>query len=197
MGITKKIIGLIFACIPLSLYSQRPDHIKATIYRMDRSVYLLDRVLGFDKAEVMSEVQPEDTALVRAILDNGKIESDYLGFFKRMGYRTRRIKLADFEKLPKDSISYSPAESRLLNEYRNLDKKDDSLLSKGQNSDDLVKKMGSPRYSNVVQKEKSASPILFGVYAIYKYQKYTLVLYYAAVHWREIGIRYQIYSSPT
>jgi hypothetical protein len=196
MGIIeKKIIGLLFACIPLSLYSQRPDHIKASIDRMDRSVYLLDEVLDYDKAEVMSRVQPEDSALVRAILDNGKKESDYLGFFKRMGYRIKKIKLEAFEKLPKDSISYSPAEKRLLSEYRNLERKDDSLMSLGQNSDSLTLQMGSRRYWKVVRKQQSAFPLLIGVYAIYRYEKYTLVVYYADVHWREVGINYQIYSS--
>ena len=196
MGIQKKMIGLVFAFIPLSVFSQRPDYIDQTIYRKDRSVYLLDTALSFNKTEVMSEVHPEDTALVRTIIDNGKIESDYLGFFKRKGYRIKRIRIQDFERLPKDSVSFSPEEKQLLNEYRTLEKKDDSLLSKGQTSDSLVKKMGSSRYSKVVQKENSAYPILFGMYGIYRYQKYTLVLYFAAVHWREIGISYQVYTSP-
>jgi hypothetical protein len=195
MAFENKMILLVFVCAPLISFSQYPDYIGKTIYSKNRSVYLLDSVLPFDKAEVLANVDSPDSTLIRTILEKGVADQDYLGFFIQKGYRIKRIKLNDFNKLPRDSVSFTRRERRLLNEYHDLLKQAYSLLSKGEMTTPLDKKLRRHKYFNVMRKEDSEVPMIIGVYAIYKYLNFTLVLYFADIHIHEREISHQIYTS--
>jgi len=156
---------------------------------------LLDTVITLDKAEALSSILPKDTAIARAIIENGTRDEDYLGFFQRKGYHVSKIKLNDFNKLPLDSLKYTRKEKQLLDEYNKLMRNADSLMKKGDTIMALNKEMQNPRFSEVIAKDISRHPILFVIFGIYRYRNLTLVLYYSAIRPDEYNVTYQIYSS--
>lgn len=203
MALKKKLVFFLLtgipalAAMPLAAFSQdTTDYVERAIYRKDRAVYLLDSVVTFDKADVLSDVHREDSALVGAILSKGKADEDYLGFFQRKGYHPKKIRQAEFNNLPKDTTILTQAEKRLLNEYNDLVKKAGALLSKGEMTTPLDKKMRDPKFSKVIVKEASEYPVMFILYPIYRYKNWTLVMYHTVLNRHVHDFSYTIYASP-
>jgi hypothetical protein len=210
MASAKKIIGLLLTCMPILVLAQKYDNVKMAISTKDRSVYLLDTLLPpLPEQTVLQDViHPEDSALVRTILESGSRDEDYLGFFQRKGYRIKKIKLNDFNALPRDKVHFTRRERRLQRELKSLSDKRDSLLDAQIDSsihendsvlspvDSLNLRMRDPKYDIINSKEIWENPVFFEVFGIYRYKQYTLVLFYADTHMHELRIHYQIYDSP-
>ena len=196
--------------MPLLALSQKYDNIKMNASTKDRSVYLLDTIPPPLQEQQLFQyvIHPEDSALVRTILEKGSRDEDYLGFFQRKGYRIKKIKLDDFDALPRDKVHFSRRERRVRSELKSLSDKRDSLLDAELHSsirkpdtvmgpiDSINLKMRDPKYDIINSKEISQNPIFFEVFGIYRYKQYTLVIYYADIHMHELRIQYQIYDTP-
>jgi hypothetical protein len=206
----KKIMGLLLTCMPILALSQKVDNVKIAIPTKDRSIYLLDTVPPPLSEQELFEyvIHPEDSALVRTILEKGSRDEDYLGFFQRKGYRIKRIKLDDFDALPRDNVHFTRRERRVRSELKSLSDKRDSLLDAELHSsirkpdtvmgpiDSINLKMRDPKYDILYSKESRKNPMFVEVFGIYRYKQYTLVIYYADIHMHELKIHYQIYDTP-
>jgi hypothetical protein len=194
MAIQKKIILLLLTTVPMIAYAQNCGRIDRNISRKDRSIYLLDTVLTFQNInEIQSDIKPEDSALVRKIIKNGTLDKDYLAFFQRRGYpQIKKITLKDFDDLPRDSTILTKKEQYLSDQYYRISAEHDSLLFHDKPTARLDKQMRKRKYVKVLLKELTEYPILFGMYPIYRYQNYTLIMYLIKVNGNTKPFLYEI-----
>ncbi len=190
----KNLIFLFITIMPLIIYSQECTNIERNIYRKDRSVFLLDRPLRIQNLEdILSEVDPKDTASVRTIIQDGSVDENYISLLNQKGFQIKKINtIEEFYLLPPDSTILTAKEIRIVNEYWALSRKADSLNIQNKSSNRIIKKMRKKKYVEVMRKAGTMSPILFGMYPIYKYQGKTLLMYSITVKQHSIPFVYEI-----
>jgi hypothetical protein len=197
MVIKKAIAYVLITINSFVIFSQNCGTISINTSNKIRKYYLSNSSYMKPVSEkILTNVKPEDSAIVRLILENGIMNEDFPAFFKTKEIMVSHIDHDKFFELPRDSVKITKKEKRLIDKYDEMLKIESSLLVNGKSTETIYKKLQKPKFVKVHNKFDAENPYLFKMYPIYTYKDYTLIMYSMHINKRRFyPFIYEIYKS--
>ena len=161
-----------------------------------RKHFILDSTLSFSKIEELwSEIKPNDTAIIRQMIENGQKSEDYVSIFKDAGVSIEKIGLEEFKKLPSDSVQLTNKERRQYKKFKKLSQRHLDLLAAEKPTRSITRKLGKQKFIKLQNKLWASNSYLFQMYPIFHHRNDTLIMY--RINWGRhgTGLIYEICGS--